>query len=95
MKDEYIIINKLVLEKRIKELEKQANEYAFNANRTDDYYRYISMIKVLKEILSQSTPLIPEIEKAFEAGRKLSVDGFEEEDEKDYRKFISQLKLPI
>jgi len=39
--------------------------------------------------------LLPEIEKAFEAGRKLSVDGFEEEDEKDYRKFISQLKLPI
>ena len=68
-KDEYVIINKSKLLKRIEEMEKQRDEYSFNPNRTEDYYRYNSMIKSLKEILSQSTPLIPEIHKAYEAGK--------------------------
>ena len=52
-------------------------------------------VKILKQILSQSTPLIPEIEKAFEAGRKLTLDSFEEEDFQDYENYISNLKLNI
>jgi hypothetical protein len=64
MEEEFIIISKTAIQKRIEELEKQRDEYAFNPNRTDDCYRYNSIIKVLKEILFQSTPLIPEIEKA-------------------------------
>ena len=117
MKNEYIIINKSVLEKRIEELFTEAKELLeedglewqdeflnykdfspnFEEYSDNSKYFYIIMGKIesLQDFLSQSTPLIPEIEKAFEAGRKLSVDGFEEEDEKDYRKFISQLKLPI
>lgn len=59
-KDECVIINKSKLLKRIEEMEKQRDEYSFNPNRTEDYYRYNSMIKVLKETLSESTPLIPE-----------------------------------
>ena len=51
MEDEYIIINKTTIQKRIEELEKQRDEYVFNPNRTEDYYRYNSMIKVVKEIL--------------------------------------------
>jgi len=94
MKNEYIIINRTSIEKRIEELEKDIQYYKANIH----YAAMHETAKVkleLENLLSQSTPLIPEIEKAFEAGRKLSVDGFEEEDEKDYRKFISQLKLPI
>ena len=62
MKDEYIIINKTEILKRIEELEK------IGLAREHHAERYI----VYNEILSQSTPLIPEIEKSFDAGRKLS-----------------------
>ena len=48
-------------------------------------------IEILKQILSQSTPLIPEIEKAW-------VDGFSRPDQ-DYEEqkqdYISNLKLDI
>lgn len=60
--DEYIIINKTAILKRIEELEKTGLVREHHAERYATY----------KEILSQSTPLIPEIEKAFDAGRKLS-----------------------
>ena len=50
MSNEYIIINKTTLQKRIEELEKTK----YSGLRVD--------LEVLKEILSQSTPLIPEIE---------------------------------
>lgn len=98
MKNEYIIINRTALEKRIENLEKQRDEYSFNPNRTDDYYRYNSIIKVIKEVLSQSTPLIPEIEKAFDKGvcsiqensSKLKVKM-----PKAKQDYISNLKLDI
>lgn len=55
--DEYVIINKTDIQKRIEELEKISPL---------DRLCHDGMIeceeKVLKEILSQSTPLIPEIE---------------------------------
>jgi hypothetical protein len=58
-KDEYNIINKTAIQKRIEELE-----------NTDDYFSQGSFgeHKFLKQVLSQSTPLIPEIDKAYEAG---------------------------
>lgn len=57
--DEYIIINKTATQKRIEELEKQfKTPHIGNINRVEE----------LKQILSQSTPLIPEIEKAWEHG---------------------------
>lgn len=93
MNQEYIIINKTAIEKKIAELKKQRDEYAFNPNRTDDYYRYNSMIKVLKEILSQSTPFIPEIEKAYNAGKlhnELSITF-----DNPQGRYISNLKLNI
>lgn len=65
MKNEYIIINKSVLEKRIKELEEEEiSEFSPGRRLWVD-----SAIKNLKEVLSQSTPLIPEIEKAFDEGQ--------------------------
>ena len=87
MKDEYIIVNKTALIKTIKQLEE--SKFLSGTSFLD------GEIEAFKKILQESALLLPEIEKALEAGRKLSVDGFEEEDEKDYKKFISQLKLPI
>lgn len=65
MKDEFIIINKTVIQKRIERL-KQSREV-----EPDNYQQsYLNgKIKVAEEILSQSTPLIPEIEKAFDEGQ--------------------------
>lgn len=48
MKDEYIIINKTAIQKRIEELESYNDEPE------------TTQLKVYQEILSQSTPLIPE-----------------------------------
>ena len=101
MKDEYIIINRTAILKRIEEMEKQKDEYSFNPNRTEDYYRYISMIKVLKEILSQSTPLIPEIEKGVNKGLSVCLNkkdwayGISGNVKQDIKDYISNLKLDI
>lgn len=92
MNNEYIIVNKTAIEKRIEELKK---EYDQKSKVNDSQWCSIisGQIVALEEILSQSTPLIPVIEQAFEAGRKLTMDGFEEEDFKDYEDYISNLKL--
>lgn len=72
MKDEFIIINKTTIQKRIEELGK---EYILLSNKSDrslsdieDEREIIGEQRGLAMILSQSTPLIPEIEKAFESG---------------------------
>ena len=96
MKNEYIIINKTKLLDSIKELEEKKKNL-----EVDDFetFNFLSdQISLLKQILSQSTPLIPEIEKAFD-------EGFNSEEEiykgnptgkiigkQDY---ISNLKLDI
>lgn len=60
MEDKYIIVNKTAILKRIEE----------SANKLSPTHI------LLKEILSQSIPLIPEIEKAFDAAREFdSIDG--------------------
>lgn len=82
-KDNYIIVDKTKLLKRIEELENITSAY--------------STVKELKEILSQSIPLIPEIEKAFDAGGDYATHGH------DYKvliphnkqKYINDLNLEI
>ena len=101
--NQYVIISKIAILKRIEELEKQRDEYSFNPNRTEDYYRYNSIIKVLKEILSQSTPLIPEIEKhSIEFTKTLlnctvseakSIDNIKEYHPKEYKLLLGELEL--
>jgi hypothetical protein len=88
MQNEYVIINKTAIQKRIEELEKELKYL----NGTDAYVN-LGEIYTLKQILSQSTPLIPEIDKAYEAGKldhELSLSF-------DYPKsrYISNLKLDI
>lgn len=58
MENEYIIINKTTLQKNIEELKKTG------LVRENHAERYV----VYNEILSQSIPLIPEIEKSFNDG---------------------------
>jgi len=77
MKDEYIIINSTALQKRIEELE---GDYD-NGTLTE-----------LKRLLSQSTPLIPEIEKAYFEGECYGIGTDACTTKQDY---ITNLKLDI
>ena len=88
MKDEYIIINKSQIEKRIEELKKPIAHY-------DGIYvseRQIAEYESLEEILSQSTPLIPEIEKAMDNFRPYVAFNDLYETKQEY---ITNLKLDI
>lgn len=84
----YVIIDAETIQKRIDELE----SFCVTARKVGMVTDAIDReIKTLKQILSQSTPLIPEIEKAW-------VDGFSRPDQ-DYEEqkqdYISNLKLDI
>lgn len=124
MKEEYVIINKSVLEKRIEELFTEAKELLeedglewqdeflnykdfspnFEEYSDNSKYFYIIMGKIesLQDFLSQSTPLIPEIEKVFDEGSESpriagSYPTFErlKEQQQDKQDYISNLKLDI
>lgn len=62
MNDKYIIINKQDFENQKEELKKVINKYVGYAEQ--EIYD-----KIDYSLLSQSAPLIPEIEKAYEAGK--------------------------
>jgi len=85
MKDELIIINKTAIQKRIEELENKKGIDTFEDNCI------FAEKQTLKQLLSQSTPLIPEIEKAFDLGFS-TPESYYKEDKQDY---ISNLKLDI
>lgn len=92
--NQYVIISKTAIQKRIEELENLLEDEPNPFINTD----YNAELNTLKQILSQSTPLIPEIEKAFLAGR--SVDNIDSIDvikptyfqSEDY---ISNLKINL
>ena len=88
----YIIINKTAIQKRIEELEKERNS-EHKKGHDKSALRYENTILELKQILFQSTPLIPEIEKAILEGRN-SIH-FYWEDENVVEDYISNLKLDI
>lgn len=86
----YIIIDAEAIQKRIEELKERIKSDS-NEDKMITHHRVLE----LKQILSQSTPLIPEIEKAFEAGENnIDNDGchIDKEGKQDY---ISNLKLDI
>ena len=78
MNNEYIIIDKTAIQKRIEELEKY-NERFKHAKTRSPYgipvnptvAAWEATLSTLKQILSQSTPLIPEIDKAIEFGKDI------------------------
>ena len=65
--NEYIIVNKTGIQKRIEELENKRDD-EHKKGHDKSALRYENTILELKQILSQSAPLIPEIEDAFDAG---------------------------
>lgn len=90
MNNEYIIVNKTLLEKRIEELEKERKIMWWLERDT------------LQQIISQSTPLIQEIEAAFGTGARTAKELIEKynyatsapiQDAK--MEYISNLKLDI
>lgn len=110
MKDEYIIINKTAIQKRIEELEKDSihSEWEHNIKTHNGHSpqqrerkNIVDLeLNILTEILSESTPLIPEIEKAFEAGNNYGYDSGNMDEGyslnfKDKKDYISNLKLDI
>lgn len=88
MNNEYIIINKSQIEKRIEEWETELQE-CFKApigKFNSDYVSTLQQaITTAREILSQSTPLIPEIEKVYNYNLN----------KKEFGWYISNLKLDI
>ena len=94
--DEYIIINKTAILKGIEEWEIELQEcYKASIGKyNSDYVSTLQQaITTAREILSQSTPLIPEIEKAFDAGRERGEYGYGDANNK--QEYISSLKLDI
>ena len=93
-KDEYIIINKTAIQ-QIDKLIKEANVgktiTSINSQMAD------SLIRFKEQLLSQSTPLIPEIEKAFNAGGAYTLGSYKEftQTHPDKTEYISNLKLNI
>lgn len=95
MEDEYIIINKTTIQKRIEELEDRIkNDGLF----LEEIQHYKGQIFTLKQIISQSTPLIPEIQNGIYAGYKFARQNFYNADntlQPKVQEYISNLKLDI
>ncbi len=91
MNNEYIIVSKTAIQKRIEEL-----HYYYGGIRPADEPFYAGELSALKELISQSTPLIPEIEKAFDAGGVFCFNvNIENKYDGDKNEYISKLKLDI
>jgi hypothetical protein len=83
---EYIIINKTAIQQRIEELK---------ATDTASWEYQLGQINTLNEVLSQSTPLIPEIEKLILMSSISDIDFIPDRVEKIKQDYISNLKLDI
>lgn len=95
MTEEYIIISKTAIEKRIEELEYLKNLYSTNNVET---FKNIYLIGELKEILFNSIPLEQEIEKAFDKGLEVIQENsgkLKVTMPKAKQDYITQLKLDI
>lgn len=96
MNNEYIIVNKSVIQK-IDDLVKEANAgktiSSINSQMAE------SLIRFKEQLLSQSTPLIPEIEKAYNTGTNYGIylqgGSYDPNDNIDIEDYISKLKLDI
>lgn len=91
----YIIIDAETIEKRIMELEIRIIPNHNNNNSEIDNFNLLFIAKQneLNNILKQSTPLMPEIEKAYNAGKlhnELSITF-----DNPQGRYISNLKLNI
>jgi hypothetical protein len=91
MNNEYIIVDRTKILKRIEELESKLIPNPNNDFSIDSYnLLYIAKQNALHEFLSNSRPLIPEIEKAYIAGME-----FIGEDKGSPNEYISNLKIDL
>lgn len=89
MNNEYIIVDKTKILKRIEELESKLIPNPNNDFSIDSYnLLYIAKQNALHEFLSNSIPLIPEIEKAF-------IDGKNSHWQTGSDYYISNLKIDL
>ena len=95
--EEYIIINKTAIQKRIEELEKTNEVFKHAKTHNPTMAACEATLSTLKQILSQSTPLIPEIKKAFNAGCSYTIGSHEnfKQIHPNKKEYISNLKLKI
>lgn len=93
MKDEYIIINKTAIQKRIEELERL---YRGCEKPSIQGTLHNKLIGELKQILSQSTSLIPELQKTWNTAY-IDAMSIDEETYKPlfFEDYIANLKLDI
>lgn len=101
MKDEYIIINRTAIQKRIEELE---NEYFLLSDKSDrslsdieEEREIVGEQKALVRILSQSNPLIPVLEDAFNKGGAYTLGSYKDftQTHSNKQEYVSNLKLDI
>ena len=90
MNNEYIIVDRTKILQRIEELESKLIPNPDNDFSIDSYnLLFIAKQNALYEFLSNSIPLIPEIEKAIDAHKKYA---WSSDVKKDY---ISNLKIDL
>ena len=92
MKDEYIIINKTEFEKILEDLEDLKRTQHANGELSNFENTY-GKIEGIKQTLSKSTPLIPVIDRTYDAGildKDLSLMF-----DNSKARYISNLKLEI
>jgi hypothetical protein len=92
--NKYVIIDAEAIQQRIEELEdKIQNDGLF----PQEIQYFKGEIHALKRLLSQSTPLIPEIEKAFDAGGAYTLASHKDfkQIHPNKKQYISNLKLDI
>ena len=101
MNNEYIIINKTKVLSKIEEIHNERKKLnTGNLPSQEARGQLQAVLNILGEVLSQSTPLIPEIEKAFDAGSDYGEDCANSsmgvgEDYPNKQNYISNLKLDI
>jgi hypothetical protein len=117
--NEYIIVNKTAIQKRIDEIVveqknviKKLKELYDNLKNTNKYFdlkdnisRHFTNLtnekRLLEKLISQSTPLIPEIEKTFHEGTRVPYDKSKPlgtwwvNADQRFEEYISNLKLDI
>lgn len=89
MNNEYVIINKTAIQKIIEKLNKEIIGSISNEQKM----LLTHELDILKIIISNSTPLIPVVKKAFDAGHRICKGGFMYIPSK--RDYIANLKLDI
>ena len=104
--EEYVVINKTMLEDLIKEYDIKVDERLFFAKTNDDLIILVSAQTALadfKRILNNSTLLIPIVSDAIEHGKSLGINNYSPthasidvvQYNKDKTEYINKLKINI